>query len=187
MHQVARTVAIVAALGLTRPQSGDSQTLSLAAAAGPVFLPGSGASSDWQGLLWLGYRMGNNLGVRFEAMLTGVPGADLLALTSNLVWTFRRRQLTTVEPYLVAGLGTYVKFSEDRFGLNGGVGLRRRVGAVRLFVEARYHRVTRNLTRQATPTPSCRYRLGSRWGASAYPSCSELLAHRPGACWLARR
>ena len=143
MHQVARTVAIVVALGLTRPQSGDSQTLSLAAAAGPVFLPGSGASSDWQGLLWLGYRMGNNFGVRFEGMLTGVPGADLLALTSNLVWTFRRRQLTAVEPYLVAGLGTYVKFSEDRFGLNGGVGVRRRVGAVRLFAEVRYHRVTR--------------------------------------------
>jgi hypothetical protein len=76
-------------------------------------------------------------------MLTGVPGADLLALTSNFVWTFRRRQLTAVEPYLVAGLGTYAKFSENRFGLNG-VGLRLRVGAVRLFVEARYHRVTRN-------------------------------------------
>jgi hypothetical protein len=142
MHRIARTVAILVVLGLTRAQSGDSQTLSLAAAAGPVFLPGSGASSDWQGLLWLGYRMGNNFGVRFEAMFTGVPGADLLALTSNVVWTFRR-QATAVEPYLVAGLGTYVKFTEDRFGLNGGVGLRRRVGAVRLFAEVRYHRVMR--------------------------------------------
>jgi hypothetical protein len=142
MHRLSRTVAILVVLGLTRPQSGDSQTLSLAAAGGPVFLPGSGASSDWQGLLWLGYRMGNHFGVRFEAMLTGVPGADLLALTSNVVWTFRR-QATSVEPYLVAGLGTYVKFTEDRFGLNGGVGLRRRVGAVRLFAEVRYHRVMR--------------------------------------------
>ena len=144
MHRLARTVSILVVLGLTRAQPVDSQTLSVAVASGPVFLPGSGASSDWQGLLWLGYRMGNNFGVRFEAMLTGVPGADLLALTSNLVWTFRRRQLTAVEPYLVAGLGTYVKFSEDRFGLNGGVGVRRRVGAVRLFAEVRYHRVTRH-------------------------------------------
>jgi hypothetical protein len=144
MHRLARTVSILVVLGLARVQPGDSQTLSVAAAGGPVFLPGSGASSDWQGLLWLGYRMGNNFGVRFEAMLTGVPGADLLALTSNFVWTFRRRQASAVEPYLVAGLGTYVKFSEDRFGLNGGVGVRRRVGAVRLFAEVRYHRVLRH-------------------------------------------
>jgi hypothetical protein len=82
--------------------------------------------------------------VRLEAMFTGVPGADLLALTSNFVWTFRRRQATAVEPYLVAGLGTYVKFSEERFGLNGGAGVRRRAGPVRLFAEVRYHRVTRH-------------------------------------------
>ena len=144
MHRLARTVSILVVLGLTRVQPGHSQTLSLAAAGGPVFLPGSGASSDWQGLIWLGYRLGDNGGVRFEAMFTGVPGADLLALTSNFVWTFRRRQANAVEPYLVAGLGTYVKFSEDRFGLNGGVGVRRRVGAVRLFAEVRYHRVTRH-------------------------------------------
>jgi len=142
MHQVARTVALVVAIGLTRPQSGDSQTFSLAAAGGPVFLPGSGASSDWQGLLGLGFQKGN-VGVRLEAMLTGIPGADLLALTSNFVWTFRRRQANAVEPYLIAGLGTYVKFFEDHFGLNGGAGMRRRVGPVRLFAEVRYHRVMR--------------------------------------------
>jgi hypothetical protein len=142
MHRLARTVSILVVLGLTRAQPGDSQTLSLATGAGPVFLPGSGASADWQGLIGLGYKMGDHAGVRLEAMLTGVPGADLLALTSNFVWTFRRRQTNAVEPYLVAGLGTYVKFSEDHFGLNGGVGVRRRMGAVRLFAEVRYHRVT---------------------------------------------
>jgi hypothetical protein len=141
MHRLARTVSILVVLGLTRAQSGDSQTGSVAVATGPVFLPGSGASSDWQGLLWLGYRMGNNAGIRLEAMFTGVPGADLLALTSNFVWTFPRRQANAVEPYLVAGVGTYAKFSENRFGLNGGMGVRRRVGAVRLFAEVRYHRV----------------------------------------------
>jgi hypothetical protein len=144
MHRLARTVSILVVLGLTRAQAGHSQTLSLAAASGPVILPGSGASADWQGLIWVGYKMGDHAGVRLEAMFTGVPGADLLALTSNYVWTFRRRQANAVEPYLVAGLGTYVKFSEDRFGLNGGVGVRRRLGAVRLFAEVRYHRVTRH-------------------------------------------
>lgn len=143
MHRLARTVSILVVLGLARPQPGDSQTLSLAAASGPVFLPGSGASADWQGLIWLGYKMRDHAAIRLEAMFTGVPGADLLALTSNFVWTFRRRQANAVEPYLVAGLGTYVKFSEDRFGLNGGVGVRRRTGPVQLFAEVRYHRVTR--------------------------------------------
>lgn len=125
-----------------RVQPGDSQTLSVAAAAGPVFLPGSGASADWHGLLGLGIHQGNS-GVRLDAMFTGVPGADLLALTANYVWTFRRRQVNAVEPYLVAGVGTYVKYSEERFGLNGGAGVRRRTGPVRLFAEVRYHRVTR--------------------------------------------
>ena len=143
MHRLARTASIVVVLGLTRAQPGHSQTLSLAAASGPVILPGSGASADWQGLIWLGYKMGDHAGVRLEAMFTGVPGADLLALTSNFVWIFRR-QANAVEPYLVAGLGTYVKFSEDRFGLNGGVGVRRPLGAIRLFAEVRYHRVTRH-------------------------------------------
>jgi hypothetical protein len=142
MHGLARTVSILLVLGLTRAQSGDSQTLSLAAASGPVFLPGSGASADWQGLLWLGYQK-EGVGVRLEAMYTGVPSADLVAFTGNVVWTFRRRQATAIQPYLVAGLGDYVKFSEERFGLNGGAGVRRRVGPVRLFAEVRYHRVMR--------------------------------------------
>jgi hypothetical protein len=143
MHRLARAASILVVLGLARAQPGHSQTLSLAAASGPVFLPGSGAGADWQGLIYLAYRLGNG-GVRFEAMFTGVPGADLLALTSNFVWTFRRRQVTAVEPYLIAGLGTYVKFSEHRFGLNGGAGVRRRAGPLRLFAEVRYHRVTRH-------------------------------------------
>jgi hypothetical protein len=99
-------------------------------------------SADWHGLLWFGIQKGD-IGGRLEAMYTGVPGADLIALTGNLVWTFRRQRVTAVEPYVVAGLGTYVKFSEQRFGLNGGAGVRRRVGSVRLFAELRYHRVTR--------------------------------------------
>jgi hypothetical protein len=143
MRRLARAVSIVAMLGVTRVQPGDSQTLSAAVATGPVFLPASGASADWQGLLWLGYQK-EGVGVRLEAMYTGVPISDLVAFTGNVVWTFRRRQATAVEPYLIAGLGDYVKFSEDRFGLNGGAGVRRRVGPVRLFAEVRYHRVLRH-------------------------------------------
>jgi hypothetical protein len=142
MLRLARTVSILVVLGSTIAQPGHSQTLSLAVATGPVFLPGSGASADWQGQLWLGYQK-EGVGARFEAMYTGVPSADLIAFTGNLVWTFRQRQVNAVEPYLVAGLGAYVKFSEQRFGLNGGGGVRRRVGSLRLFAEIRYHRVMR--------------------------------------------
>ena len=148
MHRLVRTVSTLAVLALTPTQTGHSQTLSVAVATGPVFLPGSGTNSDWQGLLWVGYRMGNNVGVLLEAMFTGVPGADLLALTGNLVWIFRRQQVNAVEPYLIAGLGTYVKFRQERFGLNGGAGMRRRVGPVRLFAEVRYHRLTGNFDEQ---------------------------------------
>jgi hypothetical protein len=50
---------------------------------------------------------------------------------------------SALEPYLIAGVGTYVEFIEERFGLNGGAGVRQRAGPLRLFVEVRYHRVTR--------------------------------------------
>ena len=143
MHRLVDIVALVLVLGFTRPQAGSSQTLSVAVASGPVFLPGSRGSADWQGLLWLGYQK-EGVGARLEAMYTGVPGADLVAFTGNVVWTFRRHQAAAIQPYLVAGLGDYVKFSEERFGLNGGVGVRRRAGPVRLFAEIRYHWVTRH-------------------------------------------
>jgi hypothetical protein len=142
MPLLARTVPFLLVLGWTAAQPAYSQTtLSVAAATGPVFLPGSGAGADWNGLLWLGIGQGQ-VGGRLEAMYTGVPGADLVALTGNFVWTLRRGQANDFEPYLVGGVGAYVKFSEQRFGLNGGAGLGRRVGGVRLFSEIRYHQVT---------------------------------------------
>jgi hypothetical protein len=141
MHRLARAIPVLLLLGFLRPQPGYSQTLSVAAASGPVFLPRSGVSADWQGSLAVGIHAGA-IGGRLEGMLTGVPGADLVALTGNLVWSFRRASLTALEPYLIAGVGSYVKFSESRFGLNGGAGVGRRAGPLRLFVEMRYHRVT---------------------------------------------
>jgi hypothetical protein len=50
--------------------------------------------------------------------------------------------LCSYHSYLIAGVGTYVKFSQQRFGLNGGAGVRRRAGPLRVFAEVRYHRVT---------------------------------------------
>jgi hypothetical protein len=141
MHRLARVVPALLLLGFLRTQSGHSQTVSLAAATGPVFLPRSGVSADWQGSLAVGISRGA-IGGRLEGMYTGVPGADLVALTGNLVWSFRRASPTALEPYLIAGVGTYVKFTEERFGLNGGAGVRQRVGSLRLFAEVRYHRVS---------------------------------------------
>lgn len=141
MNRSATVAPALLLLGLLRTQPGHSQTLSVAAATGPVFLPGSGASADWQGSLAVSIHKGG-IGARLEGMYTGVPGADLVALTGNLVWTFGRESPTAFEPYLIAGVGTYVKITEQRFGLNGGAGVRRRAGPLRLFAEVRYHRVT---------------------------------------------
>ena len=127
---------------LAYPQPGRGQVVSVAAAAGPVFLPGSGAGGDWHGMVGVGVQR-QALGARLEAMYAGVPGADLVALTGNLVWILRQGGLTGAQPYLIAGAGSYVKYSESRFGLNGGVGVRRQLGPLRLFAEVRYHRVTR--------------------------------------------
>lgn len=137
-----RALAVLGVLWCMRIPAGHAQALSLSAATGPVFLPGSRADPDWQGLLALDIQK-HAVGGRLEAMYTGVPGADLIALTGNVVWRFRRESRDRLEPYLIAGAGAYVKFSEQRFGLNGGVGVRRPVGPLRLFAEVRYHRVTR--------------------------------------------
>jgi len=142
VHLLVRALPVLGVLWCVRMPAGHAQALSVAAATGPVFLPGSGVGADWHGLLAVDLQA-QALGGRLEAIYTGVPGADLVALTGNLVWRFRREQVTEVEPYLIAGMGAYVKFSEQRFGLNGGAGVRRPVGPFRLFAEVRYHRVTR--------------------------------------------
>jgi hypothetical protein len=142
MHLSAMAVPVLLALCVVHPQPSRGQAVSLAAAAGPVFLPGSGTGGDLHGMVGVGIQR-EALGARLEAMYTGVPGADLVALTGNLVWILRPGGPSDAEPYLVAGVGSYVKFSESRFGLNGGVGVRRRAGPLRLFAEVRYHRVTR--------------------------------------------
>jgi hypothetical protein len=142
MHLSAMAVPVLLALCVAHPQPGRGQTVSVAAATGPSFLPGSGDLGDWHGLAGVGIER-NALGARLEAMYEGVPGADLVALTGNLVWILRRPGAMDTEPYLIAGIGSYVKMTESRFGVNGGVGVRRRMGAFRLFAEMRYHRVTR--------------------------------------------
>jgi hypothetical protein len=142
MHLAAMAVPALWVLCVAHPQQLRGQAVSLAAAAGPVFLPGSGSGGDWHGVVGVGIQP-QALGARLEAMYTGVPGADLVALTGNVVWLLRRGVLTDAEPYLIAGVGGYAKFSESRFGVNGGIGVRRRVGPLRLFAEIRYHRVTR--------------------------------------------
>jgi hypothetical protein len=148
MHLSAIAVPVLLALGVVHPQQGRGQTVSVAAAIGPSFLPGSGHLGDWHGLVGVGIQR-EALGARLEAMYEGVPGADLVALTGNLLWILRRRGPTDTEPYLIAGIGSYVKFTESRFGVNGGVGVRRRMGPLRLFAEMRYHRVTHQFEQAA--------------------------------------
>ena len=136
-----RGLLVIWALCAAAPQPGHGQVMAVAAAMGPAFLPGSGTLGDWHGMVSVGVQR-KALGGRLEAMYAGVPGADLLALTGNVLWVIRPGGVADPEPYLIAGGGSYVKFSEARFGLNGGIGVRRQAGPLRLFAEVRYHRVT---------------------------------------------
>jgi hypothetical protein len=142
MHLPAQTLLVLLILWSFGAGPVLAQGLSVAAATGPVLLPGARSSVDWAGLLSLDMQP-SIIGVRLEGMYTGVPGADLVAFTGNLLWSFQGKRLSGVEPYLIAGVGSYVKFSESRFGVNGGLGVRRRTGPVRLLAEVRFHRVTR--------------------------------------------
>lgn len=134
-------IPVLLALCVAAPQVADCQVLAAAAAMGPAFLPGSGTLGDWHGMISIGVQR-KAIGARMEAMYTGVPGADLLALTGNVLWVIRPGVVGEVEPYVIGGAGSYVKFSETRFGLNAGAGVRRQAGPLRLFAEVRYHRVT---------------------------------------------
>ncbi len=89
MHLSLIAVPVLLVLCVVHPQPGRGQTVSVAAATGPSFLPGSGTVGDWHGLVGVGIQR-EALGARLDAMYTGVPGADLVALTGNLVWILRR-------------------------------------------------------------------------------------------------
>jgi hypothetical protein len=82
MHLSAMAIPVLLVLCVVHPQPGRGQTVSVAAATGPSFLPGSGTVGDWHGLVGLGIQR-EALGARLEAMYAGVPGADLVALVAQ--------------------------------------------------------------------------------------------------------
>jgi hypothetical protein len=54
MHLSLIAVPVLLVLCVVHPQPGRGQTVSLAAATGPSFLPGSGTVGDWHGLIGVG-------------------------------------------------------------------------------------------------------------------------------------
>jgi hypothetical protein len=117
-----------------------AQSAILSVGAGPTVFPGSGAGMDWHASVSVGVRTRGAVAPRLDLAYLGVPISDLVAITGNLVWSSRRREGSRFQPYLVAGVGPYVKFGETRIGLNGGAGVRYpAAGSHRLYLEARYH------------------------------------------------
>jgi hypothetical protein len=97
-------------------------------------------------------------GVRVDGMFNQLPGKD--GVGNAQIWTANANLVVSlvpgpVSPYLIGGGGYYngsvhvfagsngvESFGNTHandFGLNGGAGLRASLGAIGLFVEARYH------------------------------------------------
>ena len=98
------------------------------------------------------------LGVRVDGMFNQLPGKD--GIGNAQIWTANANLVVSlvpgpVSPYLIGGGGYYNgsvhvfagsngvvstgSTHANDFGLNGGAGLRASLGAIGLFVEARYH------------------------------------------------
>jgi hypothetical protein len=142
MRALAQAISATLVLHCFGLHAASSQALALLAGAGPTFFPSAGGS-DWHAVVGLAIHPTGSVSPRFDVMYAGLPGADLVAVTGNLVWTLPRTSSDGAHVYVLGGLGGYAKLSEARFGLNGGAGIRGRIGRAGLFAEMRYHRVTR--------------------------------------------
>jgi len=119
---------------------------------GGVTLPtgdlGDGTDAGWHGLVTLGYRpplypVGFRIDGAYNDLGASSAGADFRAIsvTGNVVL---EAPGLVARPYLIGGAGLYNTKLEgldgrNNPGLNGGLGLRFRLGDYDAFVEGRYH------------------------------------------------
>lgn len=152
---LAATAAILTGAQLSA-QSPKPVTLGLAAGAAiPVGDIADFANTGYNGTVSLGLSsLGTPLGIRFEGMYNKLLGRNdvgnqpdlrILGGTANLVYGLPG---VGIRPYLIGGAGYYsVKpdlpnfESENKLGLNGGIGAMFPLSGFNTFIEARLHHV----------------------------------------------
>lgn len=146
--------ALIGASGL-RAQAYKPVSIGIAAGAAiPVGNAADSYNTGYNGTVSLGLSsIGSPLGLRFEGMYNKLLGRDdiginapdlrIIAGTANLVYSLPGQG---IRPYLIGGAGYYgAKFdisnaeSDNKFGLNGGIGAMFPLSGFNTYVEARYH------------------------------------------------
>lgn len=155
------------ALSATTSSAQSSKAISLGISAGaaiPVGDFGDFYSTGYNGTVSLGFRsVGSPIGIRIDGMynkmdvkddasitLPGfgiVESASIMSANANLVYSLPG---TGINPYLIGGGGIYsTKLhgdgfdtdSENKFGLNGGIGASFPLSGFNAFLEARFHHI----------------------------------------------
>ena len=169
MKKIILTVAALAAVAISATASSaqSNKSISLGISGGaaiPVGNFGDDYTTGYNGTASLMFRsVGSPIGLRVDGMYNrmsvkddrtiGVPGfgivnaAVISSANANLVYNL---QGTGITPYLIGGAGVYnLKLdvdgddpdSENKFGVNGGIGAAFPLSGFNTFVEARFHHV----------------------------------------------
>jgi opacity protein-like surface antigen len=162
---LAATVLSVAALSATTASAQSSKAVSIGISGGaaiPVGDLGDVYSTGYNGTLSLMFRsFGSPIGLRVDGMYNKmspkddapvnfdvVDGVVITSANANLVYNLPGTGMT---PYLIGGAGIYnLKLdlegsndpdSQNKFGVNGGIGASFPLSGFNAFIEARYHHV----------------------------------------------
>lgn len=87
---------------------------------------------------------------RFSEKGGGDAKFNIIPVTANLTWNFPMDAGSTIRPYLIAGVGYYHAScsncgggdnSDNKFGVNGGIGATVPLSGFSVFGEARFHNI----------------------------------------------
>jgi hypothetical protein len=159
MKRISSTLIALAAMAITASTSSAQSTkpVSLGISAGaaiPVSDIGNDYSTGYNGTVSLMFNSpGSPIGFRVDGMynnmsgqdFTGFPAIKIMSANANVVYALPG---VGIRPYLIGGAGVYTvqeDFSgaptQNKLGLNGGIGASFPLSGFNTFVEARVHRV----------------------------------------------
>ena len=152
-------ISVATTLGASGLSAQSYKPVSVGIAAGAAIPVGDFAdafNTGFNGTVGLGLSsLGSPVGIRFEGMYNkffgrddiggNQPDARIIAGTANLVYSLPGQG---IRPYLIGGAGYYSSKldiegidSENKFGLNGGIGAMFPLSGFNTYAEARFHHV----------------------------------------------